>query len=54
MSPSPQVVQEAVERYNKLWVKLHTSFKPAYSCAICGVSIDGMSPIELDTVLFNN
>jgi selenocysteine lyase/cysteine desulfurase len=34
-------------------VKLHTSLKPEYSCAICGVSIDGMSPGELDNELFN-
>lgn len=34
-------------------VKLHTSLKPKYSCAICGVSVDGMTPGELDSVLFN-
>lgn len=34
-------------------VKLHTSLKPQYSCAICGVSIDGMTPGELDNALFN-
>jgi len=34
-------------------VKLHTSLKPEYSCAICGVSIDGMTPGELDNALFN-
>jgi selenocysteine lyase/cysteine desulfurase len=34
-------------------VKLHTSLKPAYSCAICGVSIDGMTPGDLDGALFN-
>jgi selenocysteine lyase/cysteine desulfurase len=33
-------------------VKLHTSLKPEYSCAICGVSIDGMTPGELDGALF--
>ena len=33
-------------------VKLHTSLKSEYSCAICGVSIDGMTPNELDTELF--
>jgi selenocysteine lyase/cysteine desulfurase len=33
-------------------VKLHTSLKPQYSCAICGVSIDGMTPAELDSALF--
>jgi len=34
-------------------VKIHTSFKPAYSCAICGVSIEGMTPQQLDLELFN-
>jgi selenocysteine lyase/cysteine desulfurase len=34
-------------------VKLHTSLKAAYSCAICGVSIDGTTPGELDNALFN-
>jgi selenocysteine lyase/cysteine desulfurase len=33
-------------------VKLHTSLKPQYSCAICGVSIDGMTPGQLDSALF--
>jgi selenocysteine lyase/cysteine desulfurase len=35
-------------------VKIHTSLKPQYSCAICGVSIDGMKPEELDSKLFSN
>lgn len=34
-------------------VKIHTSFKPEYSCAICGVSVDGMTPADLDGALFN-
>lgn len=34
-------------------VKIHTSFKPEYSCAICGVSINNMKPEELDGELFN-
>lgn len=34
-------------------VKIHTSFKPGYSCAICGVSVDGMTPAQLDQALFN-
>jgi selenocysteine lyase/cysteine desulfurase len=34
-------------------VKLHTSLKPEYSCAICGVSVDGMTPGELDSALFS-
>jgi selenocysteine lyase/cysteine desulfurase len=35
-------------------VKIHTSFKDEYACAICGVSIDGMTPGELDSALFGN
>jgi selenocysteine lyase/cysteine desulfurase len=34
-------------------VKLHTSLDARYSCAICGVSIDGMTPAELESALFN-
>jgi selenocysteine lyase/cysteine desulfurase len=34
-------------------VKLHTSLKAEYSCAICGVSIDGMTPSELESALFD-
>jgi selenocysteine lyase/cysteine desulfurase len=34
-------------------VKLHTSLNPKYSCAICGVSVDGMTPGQLDTALFD-
>lgn len=34
-------------------VKLHTSLKSKYSCAICAVSIDGLDPIELDAQLFD-
>jgi selenocysteine lyase/cysteine desulfurase len=34
-------------------VKLHTSLKTEYSCAICGVSVDGMTPGELENALFN-
>ena len=33
-------------------VKIHTSFKPEYSCAICGVTVEGMTPGELDNALF--
>ncbi len=33
-------------------VKIHTSFKPEFSCAICGVTVDGMTPGELDNALF--
>jgi selenocysteine lyase/cysteine desulfurase len=34
-------------------VKLHTSLDPRYSCAICGVSIDGMTPAQLEGALFD-
>jgi selenocysteine lyase/cysteine desulfurase len=34
-------------------VKIKTSLKPEYSCAICGVSIDGLTPAQLGTELFN-
>ncbi len=33
-------------------VRLHTSLKPEFSCAICGLSIDGMTPGEVDSALF--
>jgi selenocysteine lyase/cysteine desulfurase len=34
-------------------VKLHTSLNPNYSCAICGVSIDGMTPGQVASALFD-
>ncbi|MES2778070.1 MAG: aminotransferase class V-fold PLP-dependent enzyme [Bacteroidota bacterium] len=34
-------------------VKIHTSLKAAYSCAICGVSIDGMKPADLASKLWD-
>ncbi|MGC2618325.1 MAG: aminotransferase class V-fold PLP-dependent enzyme [Acidobacteriaceae bacterium] len=33
-------------------VKLHTSLRPEYSCAIGGVSIDGMTPAQVSGALF--
>jgi selenocysteine lyase/cysteine desulfurase len=33
-------------------VKLHTSLDPRFSCAICGVSIEGMTPGQLASTLF--
>lgn len=33
-------------------VKIHTSLKPQYACAIAGVSVEGMTPEELDGQLF--
>lgn len=35
-------------------VKLHTSFKPEFGCAIGMVSVDGKTPAELDTFLWDN
>lgn len=34
--------------------KIHTSLQAKYSCAICGVSVDGMTPGELNTALFSD
>lgn len=34
-------------------VQLHTSLQSAYSCAICGVSIKGLTPAQLDQQLYN-
>jgi len=34
-------------------VKLHTSLDPRFSCAICGVSIEGITPNQLMTTLFD-
>ncbi|PWJ60442.1 selenocysteine lyase/cysteine desulfurase [Dyadobacter jejuensis] len=35
-------------------VRLHTSLKPEYSCAIAGVTVDGLTPQELDRALFKD
>lgn len=42
----------ASQAINMPKVKLHTSLKDEYACAICGVSIEGMTPAELDGKLF--
>jgi len=34
-------------------VKLHTSLNLKYSCAICGVSVEGMTPSQLENALFD-
>jgi selenocysteine lyase/cysteine desulfurase len=34
-------------------VKIHTSLNLNYSCAICGVSVDGMTPSQLENALFD-
>lgn len=53
--------QERIHYLKKYWaskvkevpgVHIHTSLKPEYSCAICGVSVDGLTPAELDGKLF--
>ena len=41
----------AVKQHPK--VKMHTSLSPKYGCAIGGVSVQGLTPAELDTQLFN-
>ena len=35
-------------------VKIHTSLKPEYSCALAGVSVDGMTPGELGSRLMRD
>lgn len=54
--------QERIHYLKKYWaekvkdiptVKIHTSLNPEYSCAICGISIDGMTPGDLNNELFN-
>lgn len=58
----PQRKQERIHYLKNYWasavknipgVKLHTSLNPLYSCAICGVSVDGLTPQELDSALFS-
>jgi selenocysteine lyase/cysteine desulfurase len=34
-------------------VKIHTSLNLKYSCAICGVSVEGKTPAELENALFD-
>ncbi len=34
-------------------VKIHTSLNLKYSCAICGVSVEGMTPAQLENALFD-
>jgi selenocysteine lyase/cysteine desulfurase len=34
-------------------VRLLTSLKPKYSCAICSINIDGIEPVDFDAQLFN-
>ncbi len=55
--------QERLHFLKKYWaeqamkipgVKIHTSMKPQYSCAIAGVSIDGLKPEEIDSKLIKD
>ena len=55
--------QDRIHYLKKYWaekalqipgVKIHTSLKPEYSCAIAGVSIEGLKTGELDSKLFND
>ncbi|MBC7936732.1 MAG: aminotransferase class V-fold PLP-dependent enzyme [Rhizobacter sp.] len=57
----PERKQERIHYLKNYWasavskipgVKLHTSLNPLYSCAICGVSVDGLTAQELDSQLF--
>ncbi len=54
--------EERIHYLKKYWaekvkdipgVQLSTSLKPQYSCAICGVSIKGVSPLDLSNELFD-
>lgn len=55
--------QERIHYLKKYWaekamqipgVKIHTSLKPEYSCAIAGVSVEGMKPGALESKLFTD
>ncbi|MBE9464975.1 aminotransferase class V-fold PLP-dependent enzyme [Dyadobacter subterraneus] len=55
--------QDRIHYLKKYWaekaqqipgVKIHTSLKPEYSCAIAGVSVDGIKPGELESKLFTD
>ena len=58
----PKRKQERIHYLKNYWasavkdipgVKIHTSLDPRYSCAICGVTIEGITPAELDSMLFS-
>lgn len=59
----PKVKEERIRFLKNYWatqvvhlprVRIHTSLKPEYSCAICGVTVDGLTPGELNAKLFND
>lgn len=59
----PRRKQERIHYLKHYWaskvaevpkIKLHTSLKPQYSCAIAGVSIEGLKPQELELRLFSD
>lgn len=61
MAIGPKRKEERIRYLKNYWaekaraipgVNIHTSLKSAYSCAICGVSVDGMTPAQLDQALF--
>ncbi len=54
--------EERIHYLKKYWaekvkdipgVQLHTSLNPKYSCAICGISINGITPADFETALFS-
>ena len=58
----PQRKQQRIHYLKNYWasavkdipkVKINTSLNPKYSCAICGVSVDGLKPSELSDKLFD-
>jgi len=62
MAIGPKRKEERIRYLKDYWasrvqgvkkVKLHTSLNAKYSCAICGVSVEGMTPAEFETALFN-
>ncbi len=59
----PRRKQERIHYLKHYWaskaaevpkIKLHTSLKPQFSCAIAGVSIEGLKPQELELRLFSD
>lgn len=63
LSIGPKRKQERIHFLKKYWaekvsaipgVKIHTSLLPEYSCAIAGVSINGLTPQQLDQRLLSD
>ncbi|TSD63814.1 aminotransferase class V-fold PLP-dependent enzyme [Inquilinus sp. KBS0705] len=62
MAIGPKRKEERIRYLKNYWakkaqaipkVKILTSLKDEYSCAICGVAVDGLTPQDLDTALWN-